>query len=255
MNTNYSKLLEKLNTLKSQYEAAGLKLELETEIISTSEIDLARQLAQESGLYLTLKTSGCSAVSDIFLSKALGINNVLSPMIESAYALEKFYENVKDICVDEGKNLMFNIETVTAYENIDKILNCKYIDKFSTIVFGRNDFCRSLGKTADFCDDNAVFDYIYNVLQKIENTGLNLIVGGNITAKSQNFLRKINSGKFTHVETRKITFDKKVLETDFKKALDEALEFELLWLKSKSFKNPLDEARCKVLDTRIGNNG
>ena len=251
MNENYSKLLEKLNNLKSKYAATGLKLELETEIISTSEIDLAQQLAQESGLYLTLKTSGCSAVSDIFLSKALGINNILSPMIESAYALEKFYENVKNICVDEGKNLMFNIETVTAYENIDKILNSKYINKFSTIVFGRNDFCRSLGKTADFCDDDTVFGYICNVLKKIENTGLNLIVGGNITAKSQDFLKKINSGKFTHVETRKITFDKKVLEIDFKKALDEALEFELLWLKSKSFKNPLDEARIDVLKKRL----
>lgn len=254
MNTNYSQLLEKLKTLKNQYFATGLKLELETEIISTTEIDLAQKLAQESGLYLTLKTSGCSAVSDIFLSKALEIQNILSPMIESSYALEKFYENVKNICVNDSKNLMFNIETITAYENIDKILNCKYIDKFKTIVFGRNDFCHSLGKTADFCDDNTIFEYICNVINKIENTGLNLVVGGNITTKSQEFLKKINSNKFTHVETRKITFDKKVLDSDFKKALDEALEFEMLWLKSKSFKNPLDETRCTVLNNRINNN-
>ena len=100
MDKNYSKLLEKLKNLKLRYAATGLKLELETEIISTAEIDLAQKLAKESGLCLTLKTSGCSAVSDIFLSKALGISNILSPMIESAYALEKFYENVKDIHAD-----------------------------------------------------------------------------------------------------------------------------------------------------------
>lgn len=251
MNENYSKLLEKLKNLKLRYAATGLKLELETEIISTAEIDLAQKLAKESGLCLTLKTSGCSAVSDIFLSKALGINNILSPMIESAYALEKFYENVKDIHADETPNLMFNIETITAYENIDKILKNKYIDKFSTIVFGRNDFCCSLGKTADFCDDNIVFNYICNVLQKIENTNLNLIVGGNITQKSQEFLQKINSDKFTHFETRKIVFDKKILNEDFKTALQEALEFELLWLELKSFKNPLDEMRTDILKKRL----
>ena len=172
-------------------------------------------------------------------------------MIESAYALEKFYENVKDICEDKSKNLMFNIETITAYENIDKVLNSKYIDSFSTIVFGRNDFCRSLGKTADFCDDEIVFDYICSVLQKIENTGLNLIVGGNITPKSQDFLQKINSNKFTHFETRKVVFDKKILKEDFKKALQEALEFELLWLELKSFKNPLDEMRMDILKKRL----
>ena len=172
-------------------------------------------------------------------------------MIESAYALEKFYENVKDIHADETPNLMFNIETITAYENIDKILKNKYIDKFSIIVFGRNDFCCSLGKTADFCDDNIVFNYICNVLQKIENTGLNLIVGGNITQKSQEFLQKINSDKFTHFETRKIVFDKKILNEDFKTALQEALEFELLWLELKSFKNPLDEMRTNILKKRL----
>ena len=251
MDKNYSQLLEKLNNLKLNYAATGLKLELETEIISTAEIDLAQKLTEESGLRLTLKTSGCSAVSDIFLSKALGISNILSPMIESAYALEKFYENVKDIRTDKTPNLMFNIETITAYENIDKVLNSKYIDSFSTIVFGRNDFCRSLGKTADFCDDEIVFDYICSVLQKIENTGLNLIVGGNITPKSQDFLQKINSNKFTHFETRKIVFDKKILKEDFKKALQEALEFELLWLELKSFKNPLDEMRMDILKKRL----
>lgn len=248
---NYEKLLEKLKNLRANYNATGLKLELETEIISTQEIDLAQKLTKESGLNLTLKLSGSSAVSDIFLAKALGVKNLLSPMIESAYSLEKFYSNVEHICEKEEKNLFFNIETITAFENLDKILNTQNIDKFSAIVFGRNDFCGSLGQKADYCDNLEVFEYIKKLLQKIKYTNLSLTIGGNITRNSLDFLKNINDEKFTHVETRKITFEKNVLYGDFELALKEALEFELLWLESKSFKNPLDNERQLILKDRM----
>ena len=52
-------------------------------------------------------------------------------------------------------------------------------------------------------------------------------------------------------ETRKIIFDKKILEKDFENALKKALDFEILWLESKSFKNPLDIERAKELKKRI----
>ena len=131
MSENIKKLFDKLNTLKSDFKAKGLKLELETEIISTTEIELAKHLAKESGLELTLKTSGCSAVSDIFLANAMDIGNILSPMIESPYALEKFYNNVSNICNDNHKNLMFNLETITGLNNIDNILAYKNINNTS----------------------------------------------------------------------------------------------------------------------------
>ena len=81
---------------------------METEIISTQEIDLAKNLATESNLELTLKTSGCSAVSDIFLTEAFDIKNILTPMIESSYALEKFLvpivEDFEDKTVNDSEN-------------------------------------------------------------------------------------------------------------------------------------------------------
>ena len=250
MQENYKELLKNLQDLKNNYFATGLKLELETEIISTQEIDLAKNLAIESGLELTLKTSGCSAVSDIFLTEAFDIKNILTPMIESSYALEKFYNNVKNICTTQ-KHLSFNIETITAIKNIDGIFSYKNIDKFSSVVFGRNDFCHSLNKSSNYCDNEEIFENIKIILKKIENTNLNLTIGGNITKNSIVFLNNINNKKFKKVETRKIIFDKKILEKDFENALKKALDFEILWLESKSFKNPLDIERTKELKKRI----
>ena len=165
MQENYKELLKNLQDLKNNYFATGLKLELETEIISTQEIDLAKNLAIESGLELTLKTSGCSAVSDIFLTEAFDIKNILTPMIESSYALEKFYNNVKNICTTQ-KHLSFNIETITAIKNIDEIFSYKNIDKFSSVVFGRNDFCHSLNKSSNYCDNEEIFENIKIILKK-----------------------------------------------------------------------------------------
>lgn len=252
MSENYNKLLEKLKTLKSGFFAKGLKLELETEIITTTELDIAKQLADDAGLTLTLKTCGCSAVSDIFLAKAMSVTSLLSPMIESSYALDKFYFNIKNIFdEDENLNLEFNLETLTAYKNIDEILSYKNINAFSTVVFGRNDFTASLGKNADYADSDEVLECIKNTLKKLDDTGLDLIAGGNISKDSCEFLNKIDSEKFIGFETRKIVFDKEILKKDYDKALNLALEFELLWLESKSFKNPLDEQRREILSKRF----
>lgn len=251
MPQSHKKLLELLKTLKEKYHAIGIKLELETEIISTKEIDFAQELAEESELKLVLKTSGGSAVSDIFLSKALNIKYILAPMIESKYALEKFYKNVKNICQNQQKYLLFNIETITAFQNIDEILNSKYINNFSGIVFGRNDFCCSLEKNIEFCDNEEISEYIKIILEKIENKNLTLTIGGNISPNSKSFFKKINNDKFTNIETRKIIFDKKILEADFEHALKTAIDFEQLWLESKSFTNPLDKERIEVLKKRM----
>lgn len=256
MNSSFAELLEKLKILKEDYYASSLKLELETEIISTSEIDLANELSQEAGLDLTLKTSGASAVSDIFLARATRVHSILVPMIESGYALEKFFKNIADIYSENlDVRLLFNLETITALKNIDDILSSSCIKNFAAVVFGRSDFCASLGKDADFCCSEQVYSHVQEVLQKIKDTDLKLHIGGNVGLDSENFLKQIENDKFTHFETRKIVFDKKLLKSsqDYANALDTALRFELLWLESKTFVNPLDTSRKAILESRINN--
>lgn|SRR5574344_2156444 len=252
MEKNYDKLLENLVKLKTEFNATGLKLELETEIISTSELDLAKTLADNADIDLTIKTCGCSAVSDIFLAKAMGIKNLLAPMIESDYALDKFYSNVSEIYGStKDVKLFFNLETITGFKNIDEILNFKYIEKLDGLVFGRNDFCSSLKHDAGFADSAEIFKYAQNVLGKTENKDIKFILGGNITSKSVDFMKKLKGENFTNFETRKIIFDKKILENDINTALNLALEFEILWLNSKSFSNSLDEKRKQIIEKRL----
>lgn len=254
MNSSFAELLEKLKILKEDFCASSLKLELETEIISTSEIDLANELSQEAGLDLTLKTSGASAVSDIFLARATGAHAILVPMVESGYALEKFFNNIENIYGENPSvKLLFNLETITALKNMDDILASSCIKNFDAIVFGRNDFCASLGKNSEFCGSEQVYSFVQDVLQKIKDTILELYIGGNVSKESESFLKQIENDKFTHFETRKIVFDKKILKSskDYAKALDTALRFELLWLESKPFVNPLDISRKAILEHRI----
>lgn len=254
MNENYKKLLDLLSKLKNEHYASGLKLELETEIISTEEIDLAKKLVTDAGLELTLKISGCSAVSDIFLAKVLEVQNILVPMIESKYALEKFYSNAKEILDGENVKLLFNIETVNALNNFDEILQSRFIKFFDSVVFGRNDFCSSIGKTADYADSKEIFAVACNILSKIKNKDMNFILGGNISNSSIDFMKKIDNKNFKKFETRKITFDVNCLKKNPEKALSLALEFELLWLNSKTFCNNLDEKRKTVICERISKN-
>ena len=253
MNENYDKLLDLLLKLKNDYYASALKLELETEIISTSEIDLVKSLVDDAKLDLTVKVSGCSAVSDIFLCKALQAKNIFVPMVESPYALNKFYKNIKNILEDKEISLLFNIETVNAWKNIDEILGYENIDVFDAVVFGRNDFCSSIGKTADYVDSDEIFDVAENILRKIQNKKLKFFLGGNVSMSSFDFMKRLNCEKFKNFETRKITFDTRCLDKDFQKALLLALEFEFLWLNSKSFANVIDERRKYVIQQRLAN--
>ena len=251
MNENYEKLLDLLLKLKNDYYASALKLELETEIISTAEIDLVKSLVDDAKLDLTVKVSGCSAVSDIFLCKALQAKNIFVPMVESPYALNKFYKNIKNILDDNSVNLLFNIETINALNSMDEIFECENLDKFNSVVFGRNDFCSSIGKNADYVDSNEIFDVAKNILKKAESKNLNFVLGGNISMSSFDFMKRLSCRKFKNFETRKITFNTKCLETDFQKALLLALEFEFLWLNSKSFENVVDEKRKLLIQQRL----
>ena len=167
--------------------------------------------------------------------------------------LKKRGIHTEEILEDKEISLLFNIETVNAWKNIDEILGYENIDAFDAVVFGRNDFCSSIGKTADYVDSDEIFDVAENILRKIQNKKLKFFLGGNVSMSSFDFMKRLNCEKFKNFETRKITFDTRCLDKDFQKALLLALEFEFLWLNSKSFANVIDERRKYVIQQRLAN--
>ena len=117
-----------------------MKLEFEAEGTSFEEALVLKEMAQKSGLELTVKIGGCEAVRDVIDTKKLEAQTVIAPMIESEYALKKFISAVKNIYENVNDNRLFiNIETVTALENFDKIINSKNFRYINGIIFGRGD--------------------------------------------------------------------------------------------------------------------
>ena len=222
------------------YSAVGIKLELESESLSWNDAVRFKTLADEARLDLIVKIGGCASVNDITFACKLGAKTIVTPMIESPYALEKFYLTAREI---GDFKLDFNIETVQGLKNLDDILKSKYIANFNAVIFGRSDFCASC---SDFdCEDT--LDIAKKMKRKVHDAGLEFIVGGNVTAVSIDFLRNIG----TKFETRKVIFDPVVIEKNFNKALERALEFEILWLNSKENRTPLDETRIKEILRRL----
>lgn len=222
------------------YNALGIKLELESEALSWHDAIRFKSLADDAGLELVLKLGGCASVSDISLAYELGAKTLVAPMIESVYALEKFYLTTREI----GDFILdFNIETIQGLKNLDDILKSKYIGNFNAIIFGRSDFCASCNDL----DCEETLDIAKEMSKKVQKAGLEFIVGGNITPYSIDFLRNIR----TKFETRKIIFDIAAVGKNFNKALELALEFEILWLNSKENKTVLDEARIKEILRRL----
>lgn len=240
-NKNYNLLLNLLIDLKSNHEAVGVKLEFESEYTTKADNELLKKLADEANVDLVIKIGGCGCVNDIICAKKLNPRALVAPMIESKYALEKFYLTANDLI---NCDLYFNLETIAGFENFNEILSSKFIDKFRGIVFGRSDFCASMGQE----NLKNTHKFLNVISEKIKNTHLELIVGGNITQDSIDFLKQANCEKF---ETRKIIFNRNALEKNIQQGLNLALKFEVLWLKSKENIIKTDEKRIADIEKRL----
>lgn len=251
MKHSYSAMLNKLLKLKKDFCATGIKLEFETEYTSRKDIDFVKRLALDSNLDLAIKIGGCGSVRDIELAEKVAPQSLVAPMIESRYSLEKFYTTAKSLCRVEDVDLFFNLETIDGYNNLDKILSYEYINEFKGIVFGRSDFMSSLNKFESDVNSKLLLHYVNILTEKIENTNLELILGGCISGSSKEFLKNVEGNSFKKVETRKIIFDKEVLKKDFENALNLAFDFELTWLEAKEQKTIFDQNRLDEISKRF----
>ena len=102
-----------------------------------------------------------------------------------------------------------------------------------------------------------MFKIAIDIARKVKDKGFKFAMGGNITKNSINFIQKLASEKLIDkFETRKVVFDIDSINHDPEEAIDVALKFELLWMKSKQrFYSKIkieDEQRIADLENRIG---
>ena len=233
MNSTERKMVAALRELKTDYGAISVRAEFEAEGTKLEELSRLKEISMVAGLELTLKIGGCESVRDMLESNLIGVNQLVAPMVESAYALRKYLQAVKKTCAGRDRlEILVNIETKTAIECLDEMLKVPEIGVLNGIVVERVDLCRSLGLSPEDINAPAVCEWAAGAFGKAKAKNLLCVLGGGLSAQSLDFIR--STGGTDRFETRKICFDAaKALTLKPEEGILKALSFEMLWLKNK----------------------
>ena len=259
MNALEYEMIEVLKSLKNDYGVFEIKAEFEAEGSRMEEMMRLKDITAYVGLPIVLKIGGVEAVTDVYNALSIGVKGIIAPMVETPFALSKFLALIKNmIAEDNAKDIefVFNLETITAYKNIDLMFKLPDIFRLSGITVGRVDLVGSMGLSRD---DINVSDDVFNIcretLVKAKRIGLKTGMGGGISTKAiPPIIRLGQEGLLDKFETRKVVFPISSWKYG-EKAIPKAAGFELLWLESKrryySRIKAEDENRIAMLEVRL----
>lgn len=259
MNKIEKQMYSLIKQLRDEYGAVALKAEFEAEGTRVEELLRLLELGYRGNMKMALKIGGCEAVRDLIEAKQFGVNYIIAPMVETPYALSKYFEAKNKIFnVDEREDVsfLFNIETYTGFTNIGEMTDMAAQPQHcGGVVFGRVDFVGSRGMARDSVDSEAVMACVRSVGEKCKAKGLDLVVGGGVSINSVDALKALAEVHLTRFETRKVVFGAEALSIKgFKRGLLTAVHFELLWLLNKrEFYKTIteeDDRRIKMLEDR-----
>lgn len=237
MNTRECRMVDILKDLRDNHHVFGVKAEFEAEGTRLEEALRLKEVVTKAGLDLTIKIGGCEAIKDMFDAKSIGVNRIVAPMIESAYALHKYLLSVEKVFgPEERKSVSFliNIETKQGVESFDQMLSLPTIGELSGIVIGRVDLTGSLGLARDDINSDPVLEIAKSLFTRAKNCGLVCAIGGGVAKESLPFFRQLPVGTPDYYETRKVLFKcPEAIDGGAERGILKAVGFELMWLKNK----------------------
>ena len=147
MNSIERKMIDVLKELKEEYGVFEIKAEFEAEGSRMEEMMRLKDVTSKLDLPIILKIGGVEAVTDMFNALSIGVTGIIAPMAETSFAVSKFLNSIKSfIPKDNAEDIGFaiNIETLTAYKNLDEILALESIKQLQAITIGRVDMVSSM---------------------------------------------------------------------------------------------------------------
>jgi 4-hydroxy-2-oxoheptanedioate aldolase len=240
-----------LITLKS-LGAHGIKISFEDEGALYNEVITMRNLTASVGLQLSIKIGGCEAKRDIVDCMDVNCDSIVAPMVETNFALNKFIKSLE--CYNYKKTKGFNLETIHSYNNLHTF-DLSLVD---FITFGRVDFVGSLGLDRNSVDNDDMLNYITNVFTTAKAKKIKCYLGGAISIKSKNFIRKlVEDGLLDRFETRYMIYDVTNIDK-FDELLYWGNVFEVEWLKYINQRYMMhankDVKRIRMIEERININ-
>jgi len=227
------KLLLSLTHLNKEYNVIGIKQSTEDEGAKYNDIITMRRITELCGLKLSIKIGGCEAKNDINFCNSINAEGIVAPMIESKFALQKFIESITHL---QDNKFYINIETKTAYDNLEEILSSPSSKLLSGIIVGRSDLTKSYGYGKDYVDSPQMHNVVLDILKKCKKYNITTLMGGNISSKSGDFIKKLYKEKLlNYIETRNI-----IIKLDTKNinnishVVNSSLLFESEWLQYKA---------------------
>ena len=259
MNEIEKKMISILKELRDDYGVFEIKAEFESEGSRMEEMMRLKDITSYVNLPIILKIGGVEAVTDVYNGLAIGVKGCIAPMAETKYALSKFTDLIDNyVAIDNAKDIEFavNIETITACNNFDDMLTITNIANLSGITVGRVDLVGSMGLNRSSINvSEDVKSLCKNVFSKSKSHGFKTAMGGGIGVDAFPIINEMHrDGLIDKYETRKVVFPAESVCYGEESIL-KAVEFELLWLKSKrryySGVRKEDEKRIEMLEIRL----
>ena len=253
MNVLEHEMVEILKKLKD-YGCFQIKAEFEAEGSRMVELMRLKDIISKVDLPLILKIGGVEAITDIYDALSLGAEGIVAPMAETPFAVSKFLNAIEKYVPEDNRvdiEFAINIETITAYNNAMTIMRLPKLYLLNSITFGRVDFTNSIGKDRNFTESVFVKNHFKQVFVYAKQYDLKTALGGAISMKSKSTVKTLlRYDLLDKFETRKVVFNEWHDE-----GIKLAVQFELLWLKSKRrYYHRLrdeDEKRIIMLEGRL----
>jgi hypothetical protein len=235
-----TQLQDLLDDLITNHGLVSLKGGTEWEDMDYGEI--AHLFALGRGqLPMLVKVAGPEALADLRHLRDIGIADLLGPMIESEYALEKFVKTAQALYAGSGirPRLAVNIETIDGYHKLDALLANPAFAQIELVVIGRLDL--SLSMHIPDVDHPEVAGVTRDLAARVRAAGKHCSIGG--------FVNPASAGTFSDYAVDRVSTIHTMFDfgrmPDPRTAIWQAIEFEIAYYDALIEHNPARAAFYK----------